>query len=117
MGVIFPDDYRKFLVEHGAAVGDGREFAGLFESESPDEPPRWVDVVRATQGARRISAQGLPRSLVLIADDGEDVKFYLDTQPSRKGAVVALGPNCRGEIVARSFVEFVVLAGNDRLYI
>ena len=113
LGVAFPAAYRQFLAEHGAAFGDGVELAGLFARDDLHEPPLWTDVVQATKRVRRISHGALPESLVLISDNGVDVKYYLDAGLGGDGVVVALGPGVDRDVVARSFIEFVVRAASD----
>src|SRR5262245_2907059 len=95
LGVTFPKSYRAFLRLFGASLGHGYSLAGLFQTDSAQEPPMWTDVVSSTLRIRRVSRGHISSSLIFISDDGCDDAFYLDTARrdcDSESPVVVLGP-------------------------
>jgi len=118
LGVRFPQSYRAFLAQYGAALCSGFEIAGLFRHAYDDEPPLWDDVVTATCLLRGKTGDFIPKEYVAISGDGGDFTYYLDT--SRMDAasecpVIVLGPGVDGLILASNFIDFVIRACNNRL--
>jgi hypothetical protein len=110
LGVRFPRSYRIFLGSFGAGAIGHIEVAGLSASEISGKPPRWSDVVRDTLRARRVSHGTIPESLVLIAGDGTDYTFFIDTakrSDEDECPIVVLGPGADGVVAARDFMEFL----------
>lgn len=117
LGVSFPPSYRSFLASYGAAVCAGFWIAGLFETDSDEEPPFWSHVVTSTMQLRRSARRLISQSYVAISDDGGDHKFYLDTGRTDghgECPVVVLGPGAPGVDVADDFLEFVTLYSRDK---
>lgn len=115
LGVIFPASYRKFLREYGAAVGNGFEIAGLFAPVDGGEPPMWRSVVLSTKQIRRMTEAHISSSLIPIADDGQGIIFYLETDRCYGPRIVAYGPGIDGEVVANTFEEFVARAAMEAM--
>lgn len=104
--VKFPQEYRDFLRDYGAAMGAGFDIAGLAE-EVTDEPPLWDDVVEFTRNMRdAVGKVGSYSDLVALSNDGMDITFYLRTDDTHCGEVLALGPGVE-TLVAKSFNEFL----------
>jgi antitoxin YobK len=118
LGVRFPESYRVFLLEFGAALCSGFEIAGLFRHAHSDEAPLWSDVVAKTNQLRRAGGGLIPKEFVAISDDGTDFSYYLDTRcmdEALECPVMVLGPGADGPVVAQNFVDFVMRACNNRL--
>jgi hypothetical protein len=118
LDVTFPVSYRRFLKVYGAVLCTGFELAGVFEGGNDDEPPLWSRVVTSTYQLRRGSRGSLPFGYVAVSDDGGDYVFFLDTSrlgPDGECPVVVLGPGCDGDIVAGSFIDFVIRMVAGRL--
>lgn len=72
LGVVFPPSYRRYVERYGSADVGPEEFFGLTNSIGSGPP----DVVWCTLHERQY---GLPHSLIVVQDRGEDVIFCLDT--------------------------------------
>lgn len=106
IGFRFPEDYRFFLMEFGAALTKGYEIYGLFPTD-PVEPPMWQNMIDVRQDLMRSGVYAdQPDTYVPISDDGMGVTFYLNCGQEDKGAVHAMGAGVN-ERVASSFAEFV----------
>lgn len=120
LGVTFPPSYRLFLTHWGAGTAGRYEVSGINAPPSdPNEPPRWPSVVQDTLLLRRASRGDIPNHFLPISADGGDYQFFLDTadcDSTGECSVRVLGPGRDGEIVARTFLEFLELAVHDRLH-
>jgi hypothetical protein len=105
LGFRFPEDYRFFLKEFGAALTEGREIYGLFPS-NPEEPPMWQNVIDVRQDLMRSGVYvDKPYTYLPISGDGMGVTFYLNRGQEDNGTVHAMGPGVN-ERVASFFTEF-----------
>lgn len=107
LGVQFPDSYKLFLARYGAVMCTGFEIAGVFV-QANDALSLWWDVV----SLNRPRYAAIPPGYVAISNDGTDYMYYLDTDrldSNRECPVVVLGPGAHDVIVAKDFVEFVIL--------
>lgn len=123
LGLQFPETYRAFLREFGAAWMIGYDFSGLPDTRNTDNTPRVYDhVVDSTKEDWKGPdwRGGVPKSYIHVSEDGGDYRFYIDTaQRDARGEcpVVAWGPGADGTVVASDFLEFVrKLAGPEDLY-
>lgn len=107
LGVVFPKSYRAFLEEFGAMIANGFEVFGIIESEK-NSPPMWQQVVDVTSQLRRLGQVGTERShLVPISEDGLGVYFFLNTNCSGNGEVLAIGLGV-DEVIAEDLESFAV---------
>lgn len=105
--VRFPNEYKEFLNEFGAACFDGMEIYGLPDPEKND-PPLWQSVIHVTQQLRKLGqVEADKKILVPFSDDGTGVYFYFDTAVSPDTRVWAIGPGLE-RIVASSLYDFVI---------
>ncbi|WPH17125.1 SMI1/KNR4 family protein [Variovorax paradoxus] len=103
-GLVFPSEYRAFLLKFGAALMSGWEVFGLVPSTTDGEAPTWCDIRPLLQRP----APGVPSGWVPISDDGMDSQFYLACAPGDgQGEVFVLGPDADGIRVSPSFFTFL----------
>ncbi len=113
LGFSFPEQYKAFLLNYGAALFQGFEIFGIAEDEDEEGPPLWSDV-RSELFSSDLSE--FPGRLIPISNDGSDYTFYiLVKQNSESGdqPVVAYGPGVDGKEVADSFFDFIKVAQQD----
>jgi SMI1-KNR4 cell-wall len=106
--VHFPPSYRQFLGDFGAGTIGYYEIFGLSETEAPNEPPLWRNVVKETMRSRKSGT--IPVGFIVFTSDGQGCRFFLDTSRTDSGGecpVIAWGPGVEGVVVAASFLEFV----------
>jgi hypothetical protein len=103
-GLKFPDQYRAFLGEYGAALLPGFEIYGLVDMGTNDGPPVWSDIRLLLE---RAAFRKMPASLVPISDDGGDYKFYVQCGNPEVGSILVYGPGRDGVIVSDSFFDFI----------
>ena len=119
LGVQFPRSFRLFLAKYGAIAETPYEMTGLSNEEiRDDQTPTWWDVVSSTLRMQRASRGLIPKEYVLIASDGGDFKFYLDTSRSNNQGecpVVVLGPGADDVVVAEDFFDFLIRSFEGRV--
>lgn len=83
LGVSFPKEYRNFLLEFGAVLGDGFEIYGLVPELNQDEPPIWQNVVAVTHHIRSFNQVGTEdRHMIPISSDGMDTYYFINSKSS-----------------------------------
>lgn len=119
LGIRFPESYRQFLLEYGAAMGPGWELHGIDPTRtSEDEPPTFEDVVKkAVRDRSGYHGRFHPNHLIEIAHDGMELGFYLDLSHESDGdcPVVGLGPGVDLLVAAPTFVDFLIGWSKDQM--
>ena len=114
LGVVLPNEYREFLLEHGAALVSGAEIYGLPDL-SKNDPPLWTSVISVTKQLREYGQAGTESGgNVPIADDGMGVYFFLNTQASPGTEIWAIGPGIE-KLVSNRFYDFVLDLAEGRV--
>jgi hypothetical protein len=105
--VVFPKEYKEFLMKFGAALAEGFEIFGL-PGVPKGELSLWEDVVFVNQELRRGGQAGSERpGYIAISEDGTGVYFFLDTK-SPETRIIAEGVGLDATVVAHSLLDFVV---------
>ncbi|MBS0264465.1 MAG: SMI1/KNR4 family protein [Planctomycetes bacterium] len=111
LGVQFPDDYRAFLKKWGTLAIGPLEFYGICTADfaSSSVP----DAIWYTQRQRQ--RLGLPRELIILADNQGVEYFCFDTSLNDRSRIVVWDANSRTirAIKAESLFEFVLNESAD----
>jgi hypothetical protein len=117
LGIKFPPSYREFLQRFGAGTIGFYEIFGLSETEGPNDPPLWRNVVKETLRSRKSAKGTIPDAYVVFTSDGQGCRFFLDTsKPDENGEspVIGWGPGVEGDVVATTFLEFMDRASQGK---
>lgn len=89
LGLSFADEYKKYVINYGAVIGEGYAVTGVCDSED-------VNVVAVTKRARN-KYPDFPKDMYVIEDEGELGLFILQ---NRSGEIFGCVP---GETVKKIF--------------
>ena len=105
LGLVFPQKYRDFLRNYGAAILPGAEIFGLVDP-SHNNPPLWTDIREITEQLRSKGQAGAEDGCYLpISDDGTGIYFYLNTSNAPDVEIWAVGPGVR-QLIANDLYVF-----------
>ena len=83
LGVSFPKEYRDFLLEFGALLGNGFEIYGLIPEENQDECSLWQNVVTVTKQMRFSKQAGTEnKNMIPISCDGMETNYFINSGSS-----------------------------------
>jgi hypothetical protein len=105
LGVVFPDDYRAFIAEHGAFLGNGLELYGLSLCQD-GEMPFFSSVIQQTELLTMSPSTGVDRTYIAISSNGMGVDFLIDTNVREGLRIVACGAGIDFIEVANNLDEF-----------
>ena len=106
LGVSFPKEYRDFLLEFGALLGNGFEIYGLIPEENQDECPLWQNVVTVTKPMRSSKQAGTDNTnMIPISSDGMETNYFINS--GRSDTEIWAITYEEKKLVASSLLEFV----------
>lgn len=95
LGLDFPEEYRKYLLEYGTARFNGVELCGLNSTG-------YLNVVEATEQEKSVNAS-FPNKMFVIEDLGVDAKLIVGDE---KGNIYLLQRD-KKRLICASFLEYV----------
>ena len=105
--VSFPEEYKQFLYEFGALMGNGIEIYGL-PAQDEANPPFWQNVVTVTQQLQSYNQIGAEnKKFIPISSDGMDMNYFMDTTKSPELHIWAIGHDSK-LLIASNLYEFMI---------
>ncbi|UOO82749.1 SMI1/KNR4 family protein [Uruburuella testudinis] len=107
LGVSFPEEYKQFLYNFGALIGNGIEIYGL-PIHTNDTPPLWQNVVTVTKRLREYHQVGTEDSkFIPISSDGMDMNYFMNTNKHPYMEIWAIGHETKIKI-ASNLNDFII---------
>lgn len=111
LDVSFPKEYRNFLLEFGAVLGDGFEIYGLVPDKNPNEPLIWQNVITVTKEVRLFKQPGSEDiNMIPISSDGMDTYYFINGK-NPNTEIWAINHSEKKMIVSNllDFIKFLML--------
>lgn len=107
LDVMFPNEYRDFLLTYGSLLYRGMEIFGLTPCGQKDGGSVFIDVVAATLRMRQHGELAENEKFVAVSTDGLGTYFLLDTVDPVKAVVIARSPDIEDLVIATGLSKFV----------
>lgn len=107
LDVMFPNEYRDFLLTYGSLLYRGMEIFGLTPCGQKDGGSVFIDVVAETLRMRQHGELAENEKYVVVSTDGLGTYFLLDTVDPVKAIIIARGSDIEDLVVTTGLSEFV----------